>query len=536
VRICGRLEILDDTIQGDRLPAPLDPANYEPRALPDAERVGRPACELGIEQTGRRARRRGWTHAVSVGLIESEPLEGGAASGGAADDQHVVGVVVADVAVQVLIEAQRAERPAFGGEMVDVHHVGRAAGDRADHLPVDRVVVRPRERPGAGDDIGIDRILHRRRLGRQRKTSAVRARVDVAEVAEHDVAGDQGVSVQWLRREDSGYCRTARLDVDRPGSECALGDAIADLDAPRRSCQKSEQTGQRRGSRCPSMLHQCSPAAGVGLEWFRRAGQGRSGPLRPGRPSYTARGSTREPTVVRMCVTLRCTAVRTLDEYKPRIRCRAIAPKVGRSVRRGGGYAPLHRAGQSVYPSTIVRDASPTSYDDVPYDSHPIWVTHPDHLAVIATLAGMRPAPVEHCRVLELGCASGGNLIPMAVALPESQFVGIDLSPAQVADGQATIAALGVRNVTLEAQSILDLDESIGTFDYIVCHGVYSWVPPAVQDGILAVFARHLAPQGVAYVSYNTHPGWHLRGMVRDMMLFHAARFTEPVERIRQAR
>jgi SAM-dependent methyltransferase len=189
-----------------------------------------------------------------------------------------------------------------------------------------------------------------------------------------------------------------------------------------------------------------------------------------------------------------------------------------------------------VYPSSIVRDASPTSYDDVPYDSNPIWVTHPDHLAVVATLAGMRPAPVDHCRVLELGCASGGNLIPMAVALPGSQFVGVDLSPAQVGVGHATIAALGLPNVTLEARSILELDESIGTFDYVVCHGVYSWVPPAVQDAILAVFARHLAPQGVAYVSYNTHPGWHLRGMVRDMMLFHAARFAEPAERIRQAR
>jgi SAM-dependent methyltransferase len=181
-------------------------------------------------------------------------------------------------------------------------------------------------------------------------------------------------------------------------------------------------------------------------------------------------------------------------------------------------------------------DASPTSYDDVPYESHPLWVTHPDHLAVVATLAGMRPAPVERCRVLELGCASGGNLIPMAVALSESRFAGVDLSPAQIAAGQATIDALGLDNVTLDARSIADLDDGLGTFDYVVCHGVYSWVPPAVQEEILAACARHLAPQGVAYVSYNTYPGWHLRGMVRDMMLFHARRFTEPAERVAQAR
>lgn len=181
-------------------------------------------------------------------------------------------------------------------------------------------------------------------------------------------------------------------------------------------------------------------------------------------------------------------------------------------------------------------DASPTSYDDVPYESYPLWVTHPDHLAVVARLKGMEPAAVEHCRVLELGCASGGNLLPMAVALPAGRFVGIDLSPAQIAAGQATIDALGLRNVTLEACSVTDLGDSLGAFDYIVCHGVYSWVPPAVQDEILAACARHLAPQGVAYVSYNTYPGWHLRGMVRDMMLFHARRFLEPAERVAQAR
>jgi SAM-dependent methyltransferase len=181
-------------------------------------------------------------------------------------------------------------------------------------------------------------------------------------------------------------------------------------------------------------------------------------------------------------------------------------------------------------------DASPTSYDDVPYESYPLWVTHPDHLAVVATLAGMDPAPVERCRVLELGCASGGNLIPMAVALPDGRFVGIDLSPAQVAAGRATVEALGLTNVTLAARSISDLDPALGTFDYVVCHGVYSWVPPAVQDEILAACTRHLARHGVAYVSYNTYPGWHLRGMVRDMMLFHARRFVEPAERVAQAR
>src|SRR6267142_1438469 len=171
----------------------------------------------------------------------------------------------------------------------------------------------------------------------------------------------------------------------------------------------------------------------------------------------------------------------------------------------------------SAVPEQTMQPTPRTSYDEVPYDSKAFSETHPDRLATVATLFGMQPADVEHCRVLELGCADGSNLIPMAVGLPESAFAGIDLSPRQVGDGQATIATLGLKNVTLRVGSILDVGADEGIFDYIVCHGVYSWVPPEVQNRILTICNRNLAPNGVAYVSYNTYPGWHVRGMVRDL-------------------
>jgi methyltransferase-like protein/trans-aconitate methyltransferase len=177
-----------------------------------------------------------------------------------------------------------------------------------------------------------------------------------------------------------------------------------------------------------------------------------------------------------------------------------------------------------------------SSYDEVPYASYPFPQTHPDRLATIAHLLGLTAAPPRHCRVLELGCAAGGNLIPMAVALPQAQFVGIDLSAVQVAEGQAIIDALGLDNIRLEAASILDVDASWGSFDYIVAHGVYSWVPDAVQQKMLAICARQLAADGVAYVSYNTLPGWRMRGMIRDLMRYHAMSFTEPAQRVGQAR
>jgi methyltransferase-like protein len=187
-------------------------------------------------------------------------------------------------------------------------------------------------------------------------------------------------------------------------------------------------------------------------------------------------------------------------------------------------------------PAPIATGSAGNSYDEVPYESHPYAQTHPSRLATIATLFGLTPPPVEKCRVLELGCAAGGNIVPMAELFPESRFVGVDLSGRQIADGERIVRAAGLSNVALRHASILDVDESYGPFDYVLCHGVFSWVPDAVRDKILDICSKHLTPNGVAYVSYNTYPGWHMRGMIRDMMRFHALRFDSPDMRVKQAR
>jgi SAM-dependent methyltransferase len=180
--------------------------------------------------------------------------------------------------------------------------------------------------------------------------------------------------------------------------------------------------------------------------------------------------------------------------------------------------------------------SAPTSYDLLPYSSKPYALTHPDNLATVAGLAGMRPPHVEQCRVLELGCGAGGNLIPMALSLPGASFVGIDLSSRQIADGQALAATLGLTNIRLRRLNILDVDASFGRFDFIICHGVISWVPTVVQEAILAICQRNLAEDGVAFVSYNAYPGWHLKGLVREMLLQRIHTDAEPREQIRQAR
>ncbi|MBI1900579.1 MAG: methyltransferase regulatory domain-containing protein [Planctomycetia bacterium] len=176
------------------------------------------------------------------------------------------------------------------------------------------------------------------------------------------------------------------------------------------------------------------------------------------------------------------------------------------------------------------------SYDDVPYPSNPIDKSHPDRLHCIAAIFGMRPAPVDRCRVLEIGCAGGGNLLPMAEALPDSQFVGIDLSSRQIEQAKTTARTLDLSNVELQEMNILDVDERLGKFDYVICHGVFSWVRRQLQDKLFSICAENLRPQGVAMISYNTYPGWRMRGIVRDMMSYHAQQFSDLKQRIEQAK
>lgn len=177
-----------------------------------------------------------------------------------------------------------------------------------------------------------------------------------------------------------------------------------------------------------------------------------------------------------------------------------------------------------------------SSYNQVPYINSPYAQTHPSRLFVMARLAGLDPAAVETCRVLEIGASEGENLIGMAMVLPSAEFVGIELAEVPVARGQKTIADLALSNVRLMQMNLLDLEERFGKFDYIVAHGLYSWTPHVVRDKILAVASAHLHPQGVAFISYNTHPAGNVRKMMREMMLYHIGDEADPARRVERAR
>lgn len=175
-------------------------------------------------------------------------------------------------------------------------------------------------------------------------------------------------------------------------------------------------------------------------------------------------------------------------------------------------------------------------YDAVPYLTRPRNETHPDRLAAVGRLFGMSPAPIEHCRVLEIGCGDGSNIVPMAYALPGCEVTGVDLAPAPLEAGRRIAEELGLANLRLIAADLRDIGPEYGAFDYVIAHGVYSWVPENVRDALLRVCAERLAPQGIAFISYNAYPGRHLRQMLREMMLHHTRIESSPEARVEQAR
>lgn len=180
--------------------------------------------------------------------------------------------------------------------------------------------------------------------------------------------------------------------------------------------------------------------------------------------------------------------------------------------------------------------AAPTTYDAVLYPGFALAQAHPDRLATLAALFGLTPPNVAHCRVLELGCGDGMNLIAVALGLPEAECVGIDLAAAGINRGQRVVQELGLKNITLRQYDIMEVGQEFGHFDFIIAHGLYSWAPPVVRDKILAICQENLRANGVAYVSYNAYPGSHMRDMVREMMRYHVREFAEPKERVNQAR
>ena len=153
----------------------------------------------------------------------------------------------------------------------------------------------------------------------------------------------------------------------------------------------------------------------------------------------------------------------------------------------------------------------------------------------LAFCSGCPPA-IRSCRVLDIGCGEGSNIIPMAVSLPQAEFIGIDLAEKPIRQAQALIEKAGLANITVRAMDLADVAPDFGLFDYIIAHGFYSWVPASIQNKLLKVCQEHLTPNGIAFISYNAYPAAHFRQASRDAMLFHLNTTGESSNRVQEAK
>lgn len=173
-----------------------------------------------------------------------------------------------------------------------------------------------------------------------------------------------------------------------------------------------------------------------------------------------------------------------------------------------------------------------SAYELLTYPGYAYAATHPARLEVVGRLFGLDVAPAATCRVLELGCGDGGNALSIAQTLPGATVVGIDAAAAAIARGSELAEAAGLTNVELRAGDFEHLPPDLGSFDYVIAHGVYSWIPPAARVALLDCVRRSLAPAGIAFVSYNAYPGSYLRDMARDVLRYHLRDVETPEARL----
>lgn len=180
------------------------------------------------------------------------------------------------------------------------------------------------------------------------------------------------------------------------------------------------------------------------------------------------------------------------------------------------------------------------SYDELPYFSSAFQECSPTRIEAIAAFLSLTPPSSQSAKILEIGCSQGGNIFPFALANPEAKVVGIDLSDVQIDKAKEIAGKMKLDNIEFIAKDICELkDEELvkyGKFDYIICHGVYSWVPEFVKDAILKTIKRFLSPNGVAYISYNVYPGWKMKDAIRDFLLFGTQNLQREFDKTQKAK
>ena len=172
------------------------------------------------------------------------------------------------------------------------------------------------------------------------------------------------------------------------------------------------------------------------------------------------------------------------------------------------------------------------AYDEVPYPDFAFSDQHPFHLCALAHLRGGPTPSLDGGRVLEIGCAGGANLLFMAETAPQMQFVGVELSKPQALRAMQRVQESGLSNISIIEGSFTDLPKSLEPFDFILAHGLLSWISPELRASFREIVRERLSPNGILYVSYNCFPGWMFKGYVRELLLRFIPRDTAPAEQL----
>lgn len=167
---------------------------------------------------------------------------------------------------------------------------------------------------------------------------------------------------------------------------------------------------------------------------------------------------------------------------------------------------------------------------DVAYPAHfhreimPVWL-----VSTLQALGRQAPDISASYTWLELGCGVGLSTLIAAACNPDGQFIGIDFSQREIEKAQKIADEAGLQNVQFIRQDLQTCALQANTLpqpdcDFIVTHGVYSWVSELDRQAIHRIVAQRLKPAGVAYLSYMSQPGAVSFAAAQKLMRMHSLR------------
>ena len=165
---------------------------------------------------------------------------------------------------------------------------------------------------------------------------------------------------------------------------------------------------------------------------------------------------------------------------------------------------------------------------DVAYTSNIYREITPSWLGMTSLLLGHRPPDLARpFRYADLGCGNGFTTLAVAASCPHAEVWGFDFNPAHIEFASALAARAGLTNAHFVETSFAGLaalpDSALPDFDFMVSHGVLSWISPANRHQLTSVIAGRLKPGGLVYLGYNVTTGWAAMVPVQALMRMVAA-------------